>query len=93
MITVKDVKHIANLSKLEFNEQELEEFVKDMDSIVEYVNTLSKVDTSDMEEHLTTIKLDDLRKDEVKTSLSQADAITNAPKKRKGGFGVPQVVE
>ncbi len=93
MITEKDVLHVAKLSKLEFGEDEIQDMVKDMGAIVDYVNTLSKVDTSDMVMDLNTIALDDLRKDEVKPSLSQEEAIQNAPKKRNGGFSVPQVVE
>ena len=93
MITKKDVLHVAKLSKLEFSEEEIDSFVESMDSIVGYVNTLSQIDTSGLEEELTPINLDDLRQDEVKPSLAQQDAILNAPKKRNGGFSVPQVVE
>ena len=93
MITKKDVLHVAKLSKLEFTEDEIDSFVTDMDSIVAYVNTLSQIDTSGLEEKLNVVNLNDLRADEVNNSLSQADAILNAPKKRNGGFSVPQVVE
>lgn len=93
MITKKDVLHVAKLSKLEFSEEEIDSFVESMDSIVGYVNTLSQIDTSGLEEELTPVNLDDLRQDEVKPSLAQQDAILNAPKKRNGGFSVPQVVE
>lgn len=93
MITKKDVLHVAKLSKLEFTEDEIDSFVTDMDSIVAYVNTLSQIDTSGLEEKLNVVNLNDLRADQVNTSLAQADAILNAPKKRNGGFSVPQVVE
>ncbi|MBR2468390.1 MAG: Asp-tRNA(Asn)/Glu-tRNA(Gln) amidotransferase subunit GatC [Clostridia bacterium] len=93
MITKKDVLHVAKLSKLEFNEDEIDAFVENMDSIVGYVNTLSQIDTSGLEEELTAVNLDDLRQDEVQPSLPQESAILNAPKKRNGGFSVPQVVE
>lgn len=93
MITKKDVLHVAKLSKLEFTEDEIDSFVADMDSIVAYVNTLSQIDTSGLEEKLNVVSLDELRSDEVGESLSQSDAILNAPKKRNGGFSVPQVVE
>jgi aspartyl-tRNA(Asn)/glutamyl-tRNA(Gln) amidotransferase subunit C len=93
MITKKDVLHVAKLSKLEFTEDEIDSFVTDMDSIVAYVNTLSQIDTSGLEEKLNVVNLNDLRADQVNTSLTQADAILNAPKKRNGGFSVPQVVE
>ena len=93
MITKKDVLHIAKLSKLEFSDEEIEKFTTEMSTIVEYVNTLQGVDTSDIEDQTTVLPLNDLRADEVTPSLSQEDAIKNAPKKRAGGFSVPQVVE
>lgn len=93
MITKKDVLHIAKLSKLEFSDEEIEKFTTEMSTIVEYVNTLQGVDTSDVEDQTTVLPLNDLRADEVEPSLSQEDAIKNAPKKRAGGFSVPQVVE
>lgn len=93
MITKKDVLHIAKLSKLEFSDEEIEKFTTEMSTIVEYVNTLQGVDTSDVEDQTSVLPLNDLRADEVEPSLSQEDAIKNAPKKRAGGFSVPQVVE
>ena len=93
MITKKDVLHIAQLSKLEFSDEEIEKFTTEMSTIVEYVNTLQGVDTSDVEDQTSVLPLNDLRADEVEPSLSQEEAIKNAPKKRAGGFSVPQVVE
>ena len=93
MITKKDVLHIAKLSKLEFSDEEIEKFTTEMSTIIEYVNTLQGVDTSDVEDQTSVLPLNDLRADEVEPSLSQEDAIKNAPKKRAGGFSVPQVVE
>ncbi|MBQ2864146.1 MAG: Asp-tRNA(Asn)/Glu-tRNA(Gln) amidotransferase subunit GatC [Clostridia bacterium] len=93
MISKKDVLHIAKLSKLEFSDEEIEKFTTEMSTIVEYVNTLQNVDTSDVNDELSVLPLNDLRADQVKPSLSQEDAIKNAPKKRSGGFSVPQVVE
>ena len=92
MITEKDVKHIASLSKLEFNEAEIEGFVSDLNNIVDYVNTLAKVNTDDVKEISNLTPLKELRKDEIKQSLSQEEAIMNAPKQKDGGFGVPKVV-
>ena len=93
MITKKDVLHIAKLSKLEFTDEETEKLVTDLSAVVGYVNTLQQVDTSDVKEQPSYIAFDDLREDCVKLSLTQEQAISNAPKKRNGGFSVPQVVE
>ena len=46
MITDSDIKHIARLSNLEIAENEIESFKHDLEQVVNYVNTLSKIDTS-----------------------------------------------
>ncbi len=93
MITTEDIKHIAKLSKLEFSENEIENFKEELGQIVEYVNTLSKIDTSSVNLENEAINLNNLREDNPNNSLSQEEAIKNAPKKRAGGFNVPAVIE
>ena len=40
-----------------------------------------------------TIKLSELREDVVKESMTNEEALINAPKQRRGQFNVPRVVE
>ncbi len=93
MISDSDIKHVARLSNLEIAETEIEGFKHDLEQVVNYVNQLSKIDTSGVDIKSEAVSLNNLRSDEVKPSLSQADAISNAPKKRAGGFSVPAVIE
>ena len=48
-VTVKDVEHIAQLAKLEFNDAEKEIFTHQMNQILEYVEQLNRLDTSNVE--------------------------------------------
>jgi aspartyl-tRNA(Asn)/glutamyl-tRNA(Gln) amidotransferase subunit C len=50
MISNDDVKNIAKLSYLKLNEEELQKMEKDFSSILEYVNKLSELDASKIEE-------------------------------------------
>ena len=93
MISSSDIKHIANLSKLEIADDEVESFKHDLEQIVEYVNTLSQIDTSNININNQAVDMANLRADVVTPSLTQAEAIKNAPKKKSGGFSVPTVVE
>lgn len=45
MISKEDVKHIANLARIELNEKETERFQKDISSFLDYFNMLKDVDT------------------------------------------------
>lgn len=48
-LTNEDIKHIANLARLEMNDQEIEKFAKQMSAILEHAKLLEEVDTSDVE--------------------------------------------
>ena len=93
-ITDELVEHLANLSRLEFNKEEKENFKKDFSNIINYINQIEKIDVSDVS--LDKIKLNaktDLRDDEIKPSLSVEMVTKNAPKSMGGAVVVPTVVE
>ena len=85
---------IAHLSRLEFDEKDAERMIKDLSSILTWVEQLNQVDT-DHVEPLTTMshEINRLREDEVKPHLSHDNALLNAPKKDADYFRVPKVLE
>ncbi|MBK6679164.1 MAG: Asp-tRNA(Asn)/Glu-tRNA(Gln) amidotransferase subunit GatC [Ignavibacteriales bacterium] len=48
-ISVDDVRYVAKLSMLEFEEDELIQFTKEFNKIIEYVDQLNDLDLSDIE--------------------------------------------
>ncbi len=94
MITTDVVKHIAKLSRLEFSDSEIENFKDDLGNIVEYVNEIQKIDTTSVEDVLNCVDAKtELRKDQIKKSFTQEEALKNAPSKKAGAFYVPLVIE
>lgn len=93
MITIEECKHIEELSKLEFNEQDREKFLKDLSSIVEFASTISTETSNLNDRKFNTIKLEDLREDKARESLSQDEVVSNAPVKKKGCFAVPKIMD
>lgn len=93
MITIEECKHIEELSKLEFNEQDREKFLKDLSSIVEFASTISTETSNLSDRKFNTIKLEDLREDKARESLSQDEVVSNAPVKKKGCFAVPKIMD
>ncbi len=92
-VTRKEVEHIAHLAKLKLNEDELEEFTKDLNQILTYVDQLNEVDTSGVEPLSHPImSVKNLREDELKKSVSQSDALKNSPKHDEEFFLVPKVI-
>ncbi len=92
-ITEKEIKHLASLSRLQFNDEEMTKIANDMSSIVNYVDQLQKVDTSNVKDNTTIREFEELREDVVKDSLSNDEIVGNAPKKLNGYFIAPTVVE
>lgn len=92
-ITVEDVKKIALLSRLELGNEEIERLTGQLESILEYVDTLSEVDVEGVEPFISAAEEGNvLREDVVRPSLTNEEALTNAPRQNNGFFQVPAVV-
>ncbi len=85
---------LAKLSRLEFNDAEREGIRKDLDRMFAFVEQLNEVDTEGVEPliHVNPEK-NVFRTDEVSESLSQKQALQNAPHHDAYYFKVPKVVE
>lgn len=93
MITDETIKHIANLSKLEFKEDEFSNMKEKLSSILGHIDELTKLDTKDVK---ITYNPNDtknvFREDEIKESLDRDLALSNANDKEVGCFKVPKVL-
>jgi aspartyl-tRNA(Asn)/glutamyl-tRNA(Gln) amidotransferase subunit C len=93
-ITLQQVKHIAELARLEFNEKELEAFTRQMDSILAYFDKLNEVDTTAIKPTSHAIMVRNVfREDEVVESIPTELSLENAPEKESGCFRVPKIIE
>ena len=93
-ISDKDVKYIANLARLQLTDEEAQSFAGDMSKILQYMEMLNELDTSDVEPLEHVIELDSrFRKDLAQTPLSHDDALKNAPDADSDYFRVPKVIE
>ena len=92
MITIKDVEHVAKLSRLALSQEEMEKFAPQLNSILEYVDELNKVDTTGVEPMAHSIKISNvMREDEVKQDFSREEMLKNAPEEEDGFFKVPKI--
>lgn len=92
-ITLKDVEYAAKLAKLELTKEEKVTFQRELDKIIKYVDQLNELNTKNVPvtSHVFPLK-NALMEDEVLPSLSSAEALANAPRKKKGFFRVPKVI-
>ena len=85
---------IASLAKLEFNGEEKEAILKDMNKMLDFVGKLEEVDTEGVAPliHITD-EVNLLRADDAKTIITQKEALKNAPKKDSTYFKIPKVIK
>ena len=92
-ITLKEVEHVAKLSRLELSPAEKEEYTKDLNSILGYMEMLNKVETTDVEPTAHVLPLKNvLRADKLHNTLAKELALANAPEAEDGCFKVPRIV-
>ena len=92
MITIKDVEHVAKLARLELTEVEKEKYTKQLGAILDYVQQMNEVDTSDVEPMSHAIPLTNvMREDEVVYENTREELMQNAPEKEYGFFKVPKI--
>jgi aspartyl-tRNA(Asn)/glutamyl-tRNA(Gln) amidotransferase subunit C len=65
MITKEDVLKIAELSKIEIKEEDIEKIQGDFSSILEYVGQLSELDTSGAEEMVNITGLKNIEREDI----------------------------
>ncbi len=93
-ITREQVEYVAKLARLAVSEEEKALFSRQLSSILTYVETLNRVDASQVEPTSHVIPMHNvLREDEVKASLPRESALANAPDSDQGCFRVPKIIE
>jgi len=92
IISKDEVKHVAKLAEITFEDKELEKITLQLDKILSHVAKISIVDTSGAQSTSYTLDIKNIfRHDEVKDSLSRDDALKNAPEEAQDGFLVPRI--
>lgn len=88
-----DVRYVANLARLELDEAEITEFQGQLDAILGYVETISKLDVSGIEPTAYPSPVfDRMRDDEPHESLPLSAVLQNAPDQAQNQIRVPKVV-
>jgi len=92
-IDSKTVDKLADLAKLDFDEEGKKEIAKDLSRIVEFVEKLSEIDTANVEP-LIYLSEDTnvMRNDVVKQTITQQEALKNVPVKDSDYIKVPKVI-
>ncbi len=93
-LSKEEVKHIALLSRLKLNEQEVEKFQVQLSKILGFVDKLGELDTKGVNPKFQILPSKNvLREDVLGQSLSRKETFLNAPEEKNDFFVVPKVVK
>ncbi|OGS47456.1 MAG: asparaginyl/glutamyl-tRNA amidotransferase subunit C [Elusimicrobia bacterium RIFOXYD2_FULL_34_15] len=93
-ITLKDVEYVAKLARLALTEEEKANYTQQLNAILEHMDELNKLDTSNVQPTSHAIKINNVfREDEVKICENTEDIINNAPEKEDRFFKVKKVIQ
>lgn len=93
-INKEDVAYVAGLAKLSLDEQTQERLLKELSAILEYMDKLNELDTSDIEPMSHVLeRVNVFREDVVTSSLEREKALSNAPDTDGVYFRVPQILD
>ena len=93
-ITRAQVEYVARLARLAVTEEEKILFARQLSSILTYMDTLNRLDTTGVEPTSHVVPLKNVfREDESEPSLSREQALANAPDTQDGYFRVPRIIE
>ena len=93
-ITPETVRHLASLARILVTDEEVEKLAKELDVIVESVATVKGAVSADTPATSHPIPMSNVyREDVVKPSLSQQQALSNAPDQADGKFKVNAILD
>jgi len=89
-----DVRHVADLARLEFTDEEEARLAEEMGQILEYAEKLDELDTSGVPPMSHVLDVTNVfRDDDVESRIDQDQALAPAPDADDGHFLVPPVIE
>ena len=88
------IDHLAHLARLEFNGEEKANIKADLENIISFVDQLQQVNTDGLEPLIyMTDEVNVLRDDIAVVSITQEEALKNAPNKDSDYFKIPKVLK
>ena len=86
-VDAEEVRHVADLARVDLDEDEVAEFAAQFGDILAYFDALDEVPEIERETDLVNV----MRPDETRDCLSQEEALSNAPETEDGYFKGPRV--
>ncbi|HLQ41124.1 MAG TPA: Asp-tRNA(Asn)/Glu-tRNA(Gln) amidotransferase subunit GatC [Tetragenococcus sp.] len=93
-ISEEQVKHVANLAKLSFKDDELHQFTEQLGEIIDMFESLSEVDTEGVALTSNVVnEINVVREDKAVKTVGREALLKNVPEAEKGFIKVPAIID
>ena len=96
-LTEEQVRYVAGLANLTLTESEIHQYAHDLSDILTHIDKLNELNTDGVEPMAQVLfeaeETATLREDVPHTTLTNAEALANAPVSGAGYYKVPRVIE
>ncbi len=94
IISDETIEYVGILAKLELSEEEKEKAKNDMGKMLDYIDKLNELDTSNVEPMSHVFPVSNVfREDVVVNGNNRENILKNAPEQRDGAFVVPKTFD
>ncbi len=94
IISDETIEYVGILAKLELSDEEKEQAKKDMGRMLDYIDKLGELDTSDVEPMSHVFPVQNVFREDVVTNGDEREQLlSNAPQEKDGMFVVPKTFE
>lgn len=93
-VSKEELLHIANLARLELNENEVNEYLDNLQDILNFAEKINNAPTEGLGETIGAIdNYNVFRKDEIINFEDKEALLQNAPEKERNMFKIPKVIQ
>lgn len=93
-ISHEEIEHIATLARLYLSEEEKDLFSSQLSRILDYMEKLNELDTTDIEPTSHVLPLCNVMRDDIlRSSIPRENALANAPDHIDKFYRVPKIIE
>jgi len=93
-LTRADVEHVARLARLALDDDEVEQFTRELAVILDHADQVASLDTADVPPTAHPLPLVNVfRADEPRPCLDRDEVLAAAPEAYEGQFRVPRILD
>lgn len=92
-VSKEEILHIAELSNIKLHEEEIPEYLKNLQDILNFANIVNKAPVDGLDTSVGTLdNFNVFRKDEIKVFEDNKALLQNAPEEEDNMFRIPKVI-